>query len=156
MDDQKGAPQGWSNVVSEASRHVKERRAAIEEAQERQKPKSRAPILAAVVAVLVAVVAWDVYVFTRPPELPTPEREAANLRWFVGDAVNLIEDYRAETGRLPTRADLGDLLDDEIVYEIQGEGYVVIMEGERASVEYESGVPLEDWMAFGDREGGPP
>lgn len=154
MDDPTSPKTDWSDAVSAASRHVRDRTAAIEEAAERQKPKSRAPILAAVGVIFVAVLGWNVYVLAQPPELPGPAEEALHLRYFVGDAVNLIEDFRAEEGRLPTRADLGDLLDAEIRYDAGEGGYVVGLEGEQVSVEYDGSVPLDAWVAAGTDAGG--
>lgn len=149
MADQKGTKHDWSNVVSEASQHVQARAAAIEEAADQQRGAPRGAVLAVVGVLLAVVLAWDVYVFTRPPELPAPAVEAENLRYFVADAVDVVEDFRAEQGRLPTRAELGDLLDPEITYETRGNGFVVGAEGEGVSVEYDSRMPLSEWIASG-------
>jgi hypothetical protein len=148
MDEPKESPD-WSEVVDQAAEHVHKRRAAIQEAAEQQRPRSHGPTLAAVCVVLLGVLAWDVYVISRPPDLPSPAVEAENLRYFVVEAVDVIEDFRADQGRLPTRADLGDLLDEDILYQTRGTGYVVSAEGEGASVEYDSGMPLAEWIATG-------
>ena len=139
----------WSEAVSQASTHVQQRKLAIEEAAERQKPKSRGLLLVEAAVIFAGVIAWDIYVYTRPQEIPPPAEEAVDLRWFVSDVVELIEDFHAEQGRLPTRADLGDLLDEEFSYDIRGEGYVVGLEGEGARVEYDGSVPLDEWVSSG-------
>ena len=157
MDDPKPMPGDWSEAVSQASAHVEQLEVAMEEATERQKPKSRGPLLAAAAVILAGVITWDIYVLSQPPEIPLPADEAVDLRWFVADVVELIEDFRAGQGRLPTRADLGDLLDPEFSYEIRGERYVVGLEGEGTRVEYDGSVPLDEWVssgATGTGEGG--
>lgn len=149
MNDPNPKPD-WSDAVSQASEHVQAREVALEEAAEQQQPKSRGPVIAALSVLLVAVASWNVYQLLQPPSLPSAYEEATHLRFFVADAVDLIEDFRADEGRLPTHADLGDLLDEELIYEVRGEVYVVGMEGETTRVEYESTMPFEDWMAFGE------
>ena len=151
MDDPKPRPGDWSEAVSEASAHVQQRKVAVEEATERQKPKSTGRLLAAAAVIFAGVIAWDVYVLMQPPEVPPPAEEAVDLRWLVADAVELIEDFRADEGRLPTRADLGDLLDEEFSYEIRGEAYVVGLEGEGTRVQYDGSVPLDEWVSSGGR-----
>lgn len=154
MDAPKGQGYDLSKAVSQATEHVQDRQSAFEEAAEQQKPKSSGTLLAVAGVVFLGVLAWDAYVLTRPPEVPSAAVQEEHLRFFVSDAVDLIEQFSAEQGRLPTRADLGDLLDEEISYEVRGEGFVVGMEGEGVSVEYDSRQTLADWMAFGPRAGG--
>jgi hypothetical protein len=136
----------WAEVVAEASAHVRDRDSAVEAAGELQKPRSRGPILAAAAVVLAGVVAWDFYMLSRPPEPAPPGEEVVDLRWFVADAVELIEAFRDENGRLPSRADLDEKLPAELEYEARGEGYVVALAGEANRVVYDGSVPLAGWV----------
>jgi hypothetical protein len=145
-EERKPAQPDWSEVVSKASEHVQERRVAADEAAERQKPRARGPVLAAAAVVFAGVLAWDLYMFAQPPEPPPLEEVTVDLRWFVADAVELIEGFRAENGRLPARADLGDLLPADIVYEIRGDTYVVAASEEGLRVEFDGSLPLQRWV----------
>ena len=148
MEDTKPTTGDWSDAVSQASDHVVQRDRAIEEAAEGQKPKSKGPLLAAVALIFACVIVWDVQVLTRPPPDLSATEEALHLRWFVAEAVGVIEDFRDENGQLPTRADLGDQMDEEVFYAVRGEAYVVGLDGERITVEYDGTVPLDEWVPF--------
>lgn len=159
MNDPKPTPEDWSEVLSEANVDAREHTLAGEQAVARQRPKSQTPVRVAAVVILAGVIAWDVHVMTRPQEMPLPADEAVDLRWFVADAVELIEGFRAEEGRLPTRNDLGDLLAEPFSLEIRGQGYVIGLERAGARVEYDGSVPLDEWLSpgtVGQAEGGTP
>jgi hypothetical protein len=147
-----GQPE-WSDVVAKATDHVQQRDVAAEEAAERQKPHARGPIIAAAAVVFAGVIAWDFYAFSQPPEPPPPEETIVDLRWFVADAVELIEGFRSEGGRLPSRADLGDLLSDDIVYEVRGDAYTVAAASGGVRVQYDGSMSLRRWVQ-GDGGGG--
>ncbi len=137
----------WVDAVSEASDHVQERKTAAEEAAERAKPKASGLALAVASAILASVVAWDAYVLTRPPEGLPPAEQEVDLAWLVVDAVDLIESYREDEGRLPTAADLSDLLDEEVSYTTQGDRYFVVAVSDEVRVEYDSSLSIEEWIA---------
>jgi hypothetical protein len=148
VEEPNSAPRGLSDAVSEATSHV-QARAHVGEAATRPHDRSRGRLLAFAVTMLGGVLALDAYVLTRAPAPLPPTEEAEDLRRFVGMAVELIEDFRAETGRLPSRGDLGDLLDPELFYRVADGSYVVGLEGEGVSVEYDSGTPLDAWIDSG-------
>jgi hypothetical protein len=106
------------------------------------------------VIVFAAVVVWDVYMLTRPPRALPPAEMVVDLRWFVADAVDQIETMRAESGRLPARAELSDLVAGGIEYEISGAGYVVALTDGGVRVVYDGSLPLERWVAGEPGEGG--
>jgi len=142
-----------SEAVSRASVHVKERGVAAQEAAERQKPRSQAPALVGAAVIFAAVIAWDVYAFSRAPApVPTDELRV-DLRWLVADAVGVIEGFRIETGRLPTRAELGDLLAEDLLYEVRGDSYVVAVAEGALRVQFDGTVPLDRWVD--DESAGP-
>ncbi len=144
-----------SDAVSKASEHVRERKAASEEAAERAKPKSSGPRLALAMVVLAAVVAWDAYVLTRPPEGLPPAEQEVDLGWLVVDAVELIESYREDEGRLPTAVELRDLLDEAVSYRAQGGRYFLVVQSDDVRVEYDDSVSIDEWLAArGLNEGG--
>ncbi|MCH7990911.1 MAG: hypothetical protein IIC35_00660 [Gemmatimonadetes bacterium] len=120
--------------------------ARLEAIQRAAEPQIEGTVVAAAAVLLAAVIAWDVHVMTRPQNMPLPADEAVDLRWFLADAVELIENFRAEEGRLPSRADLGDLLGDSFSLEIRGQMYVIGLEGAGTSVRYDGSVPLDEWV----------
>ncbi len=153
-EERKPAQPDWSEVVAKASEHVQERHVAAEEAAERQKPRARGPVLAVAAVAFAGVLAWDFYMFAQPPEPPPLEETTVDLRWLVADAVELIEGFRSENGRLPARADLGDLLPADIMYELRGDTYVVAAAEEGIRVEFDGSVPLQRWVQDDGAGGG--
>lgn len=142
-------PEGkdWSGAVDEVLDTVAEHEAAIEEAEERQRPKSRTPMLVGALTLLVLVGVWNAWVLTRPPESLPPEVVSDGLRYTVQMAAEAIQDFRAEQGRLPSAAEVADYLDDFVVYVVTIDGFAVTaMDGE-VQVTYDGSVPLEVWMA---------
>ena len=83
MGEQDGSLEGWSDAVSEASRHVQERLVAEEEAAERARPKPNAASVVVALVVLVAVLVGDAWVLTRTPNPPSPREQEIDLRWLV-------------------------------------------------------------------------
>jgi len=148
----------FADAVASAAQHLQEREAAAEAASEKAKPKSRRGLLLLGLALLAVVIAWDWHALTRPPEpLPVAEQEI-DLSWFVLGAVDVVEGYRAEQGRLPTAAELEGVLDPEVTYSPQDESYLLVAESNGATVEYRSELPLEEWISLQglDSEGGRP
>jgi hypothetical protein len=147
MGEQDLGESSWSDAVTDASQHVAERDQAKEEAASRQKPKAQAPKLAVGVLVLLGVLAWNVTVLTRPPDpIALPEVQAS-LVWFVADAVEVVEDFQVDEGRLPSQAEAADLLEDDVEYLPGGGGYAILIVSESTSVRYDSADDLEDWLA---------
>ena len=128
--------------------------AAAQEAGARAAPKRRTQILVTLWLILAGVITADAYFFTRPPpELPPAEQEI-DLRWIVAGVVDEIEAFRVEEGRLPTRAEFTDLLDEVVSYEVRGEAYVVRGQVDEILVEYDGSVLLDVWLGLD--EGGSP
>jgi len=144
--DPKATPSDWSEALSESTEQAREHALAWKQSGAPQKRRSQGALVAAAAVLLAAVTAWDVHVMTRPQNMPLPADEAVDLRWFLADAVELIENFRAEEGRLPSRADLGDLLGDSFSLEIRGQMYVIGLEGAGTSVRYDGSVPLDEWV----------
>ena len=138
----------WNEAIAEASEHVEERGHAADEAAAKQKPRSQGPIIAALSVALVAVVFWNVRALSQPPaDIPIVEEE--HLTWFVTDAVEAIEDFQTDEGRLPTVDEAGELLEDDVEYAVSGETYSLTLVGEDGlSMTYESSTPLNDWMIY--------
>lgn len=136
----------WADAVTAAAEHVVARAEAAEESAARQKPKAQGPKVFAAILVLTAVIAVDVWLWTRPPEAPPAEAETSQLVWFVADAVETIEDYRSAEGDLPGAADVADLLSDDVTYERRSDGYAVTVRGETASLTFDGSLTLEEWL----------
>ena len=154
MGDQDLDGDGWDDAVSEASKHVLERTQAKEQVAERQKPRAEGPKIAVLALVLLGVVAWNVHVLTGAPRAVPREDERQSLPWFVSDAVDLIEDFRVDMGRLPDNAEAIDLLDEDVVYETRGDGYFISVSGDRATIEYLSVDDFSTWLAIQTDQGG--
>lgn len=136
----------WNEAIAEASEHVQERGHAAEEAAAKQKPRSQGPIVAALSIALIVVGFWNVRALSKPPaDIPIQEEE--HLTWFVTDAVETIEDFQADEGRLPTADEAAELLEDDVEYAIHGETYSLTLVGDEGmTMTYESSTPLNDWM----------
>lgn len=140
----------WDDVVGDAVDRIAEAEANVAAARERQRPRSRAPLLAVGLVMLAAVAAWDVWYFTRPPEGLPVAVVAEDLRYSVQFVAELVEDFRAENGHLPTPADLGEQTTEEITYAVSGEAYTITASDGSATVTYHSSVPLATWVAGGE------
>ena len=140
----------WDDVVGDAVDRIAEAEANVAAARERQRPRSRTGLLGVGLVVLAAVAAWDVWYFTRPPEGLPVEVVAEDLRYSVQFVAELVEDFQAENGRLPTPAELGDQTTEEITYAVTGDAFTVTASDGVATVTYHSSVPLTTWMAAGE------
>ena len=137
----------WSGAVDDVLDKVAEHKAVAEDVEERQKPKSRTPILVGALTLLVVVGAWNAWILTRPPEGLPPEIVANGLRYSVQFAAEVVEDFRAEQGRLPRAAEVADYLDDFVVYVVTIDGFAVTAMDGDVQVTYDGSVPLDVWMA---------
>jgi hypothetical protein len=155
MSDQNGNPEHWSEAVSAASRHVRERAAAEEKATERTRSERSAVWVVAALVVLAAVVAWEVQVLTRTPDPLSAREQEIDLRWLVADVVEEVEGFRMAEGRLPAPSDLLDLLGEDMVYGLRDGGYVVAAEGDGIHLEFDGDMPLAEWVALRGSEVGP-
>lgn len=147
MNERTQVAEGWNDALSEASQHVSARYAAEEEAAEKQKPKSQGPKLAVVTVLFLAVVAWDFRAWVAPPEPMPAAQERENLAWVVADAVESVEDFWVDEGRLPTPADAVDLLGEDITYVVAGDGFSITVEGDGERMTYDGSLSLEEWIA---------
>lgn len=147
MDQKDPKGRDWNEAIAQASEHVEARGAAVDDAAEKQRPRDSGPVLAAATLCLVLSLAWLGFRFQAPPE-EVPINEAVNLAWFLVDAVELVEDFRADSGRLPDPGEAAAMLDEGVVYSVSGEGYAVTVEDGDRTVEYSSDTPLDDWVAI--------
>jgi hypothetical protein len=110
------------DLVSEAQRH------ALAQDEAYAKPQSREERLWAKVALAVAlpvfalVVLWNVQVMSARV-VPEPEIEAVDLARTLRIAVDEIESFREEFGRLPDAAEAADFLPDGAIFRQDGGGY---------------------------------
>lgn len=143
----------WDDAIAEASAHVQERGAAAEEAAEKSRPRDQRPLIIALSVLLLASASWAAYRFQAPAE-EIPINEDLHLAWFVVDAAEAVDDFAAESGRLPSEDEATALLDESITYVRNDAGYELrAFEGDR-SVEYSSSLPIDQWLAarFGSSE----
>lgn len=82
-----------------------------------------------------------------PPQQPV-EQEAASLRLIVYLQARRIEAYRREHGRLPVDLEEAGPSWELVRYQPRaGGGYTLQASGDRGTVVYDSGEPLEPWAA---------
>lgn len=143
----------WHATISQAADHVDEGDSQLADVQarlERAEGESRTRrYLLLLLPVLVAVVAWNAWAFTRPPDVPPDAEIALALRETAGAVAKEALALAAQQGRLPTRAELGDELDDQLTYEVHGEGFVVTNTDGVIQVRYDGSRPVDDWVASG-------
>lgn len=140
-------------TLHEASELAKER---DESATMRDGPPAarRARTLAAVGIAFAAVAAWDVYVLSRPPETLPPQVTEIDVRVMVATAVEAVEDFRTEEGRLPTPAEIEAVLDEDITYSARGDRYLISAEVGGTRIEYDGDEPLDDWIVSAETASG--
>lgn len=146
MRNQEGSGEAWEQAVAEATEHVHTRSVVEAEAAEQQKPKSKAPQVAAASVILIGLTAWNVVQWMAPPPAPNASEERAHLAWLVGDVVDEVEAFEEEFGRFPTYAELEDLFSEDVGYAPATETYAVTADGDSLRVEYESTTPIGAWM----------
>ena len=103
------------------------------------------------VRLLALVVAWDVSRWTQPPVPLTPEEQSIDLTWIVAGVVEEVEAFRTAEGRLPSTADLEDLLDETVSYQVEGDGFRVVGTAGEAELTFDGSLPLGEWIV---RNGG--
>lgn len=143
----------WHATISEATDHVDEGEVQLADVQTRREQavgesRIRRYVLL-LLPVLLAVVAWNVWMFTRPPEAPPDADIGLALRETAGALAREVLALTAQQGRLPTPAEVGDELDDELTYELSGEGFVVTNTDGVLQVRYDGSRPVDDWVASG-------
>lgn len=138
--------QDWNQAIAQATEHVEERSHAAEEAATRQRPRSEGPLIAVASVALTLVIMWNVRVLSAPPK-DIPIQEEVHLAWFVADAAEAIQDFRADEGRLPTAAEAAEITEDDVTYSLVDDTYLLSIDGaEGVNVTYESTTPLVDWL----------
>ena len=142
------APAGdWSTAVSEATRHVEERLDAQAVAEERQGPVSRQGLVTVASMVLLGLIAANVWLIVQPATASDPLFYAReNRAWTLVDAADVIEDFRLETGRLPTADEVAADLEEVVSYQSRGDEYVLTL-SDGPTLSYDSTLPVEDWLA---------
>ena len=143
----------WHATISQAADHVDEGHSQLADVQarrERAEGESRIRrYVLMLLPVLVGVVAWNVWAFTRPPDVPPDGDIALALRETAGALAQEALAMAAQQGRLPTPAELADQLDNELTYELRGEGFVVTNTDGVIQVRYDGSRPVDEWVASG-------
>lgn len=145
MDSTVAEGRDLDEAIADASHHVEQRGAAAQEALQKQRPKDQGPLLVALTLLLLMSIGWvGVRLQAAPSELPI--NETANLAWFVVDAVEAVEDFRADQGRLPDQNEASDMLDEGLVFTASGNAYTVSVDDGIRTLEYGSDTPIEEWV----------
>lgn len=143
----------WHATISKAADHVDEgdsQLADVQARRERAEGESRTRrYLLLLLPVLAAVAAWNAWAFTRPPDVPPDADIGLALRETAGALAREALALAARQGRLPPPAELGEELDDELTYELVGEGFVVTNTDGVIQVRYDGSRPVDDWVASG-------
>jgi hypothetical protein len=147
MNADRPTEERWVEAVGDAAKHVTARDEAMAEAARRQRPQLHSPRLLVAAVVLIGVLCADIWLWTRdqPTEAAAQERE--QLAWLVVDAVDAIEDFRAEEGRLPDADESFADLGEDVRYERTATGFAVTVEGDGPPLTFDGTLPIERWVA---------
>ena len=136
----------WADAVTAANEHVTARSEAANEVSARNRARTHGPRIAIALVVLVSALAWDAWLWTRSPAGAALQNEVAQLAWLVADAVETVEDHRAEDGALPEASELADLLTGDVLYQPRDEGFSVSVDGADTRVTWDGALPLHEWL----------
>lgn len=151
MRDRKPQGQGhdWHGAVSDAMEDMAETENEVAEVRARRRRSKAATYTLLALPVLGAVLAWNVWSFTRTPQLPPDPEIAFALRKTAGALAEEVLALKARQGRLPTAGELGGYVDDELTYTVRGEGFVITNTDGVIAVRYDGAQPVADWVAGG-------
>lgn len=151
MRDRKAKDAGddWRDAVSEAVEDLTEMENAVAEVNARQRRGRAATYTFMALPVLAVVVAWNVWSFQRTPEVPPDPEIASALRQTAGALAEEVLALQERQGRLPTVAELGGYVDDELTYTLRGEGFVITNTDGVLQVTYDGRMPVAEWVANG-------
>ena len=102
------------------------------------KPKSRLPLLMAVLAVGIPVIAWNLIRLTRQVEVFTPAELQASAESRLLLTTVAIETFQDSAGRLPLSLDEAGLADDEVSYQLGTGRYTLTTHVEGRAIQYRS------------------
>lgn len=137
----------WAHAVSEAARHAQARTDAQAVAERSHGPISRRVLTAAAATVLAVLIGANAWLALQPATRADPMFYAReNRAWTIADAADAIDDFRLANGRLPTPDEVADDIGTAVRYRPGADGYVVTVSFEGGSIEYDSSIPLEDWL----------
>lgn len=141
----------WDGTVSDALADLAAGHGAVEDARARQgHTRSRAvSVLLAVLPILAAIAAWNVWAFTRPPVIPSDEEIAHALRETAGALAEEVLARSDRDGRLPTPAELAGELDEELTYAPSGDAFLITNTDGVLHVRYDGRSPVAEWVATG-------
>jgi len=142
-------PDEWNQALADAKGRIEELEDALREADRRRATPRKKWALGIMVAALIGVGAWDAWVFTRPPQLPSPEDQAYALRRTAGALAEEVLATHAAEGRWPGTVELAEYLGDGLTYEVEGEGFVVRNTDGEFVVAYDGSAPVEEWVERG-------
>jgi len=148
----------WHGAVSDAVDDLAETESAVAAVNARQRRGRAATYTLMSLPVLVAVVAWNVWSLKRPPEVLPDAEIASALRQTAGALAEEVMALQRQQGRLPTPAELGGYVDDELIYALRGEGFVITNTDGVLMVTYDGRMPVDQWVVNGGytRVGGTP
>lgn len=148
MGDVEAPAADWSEAVSDATRHVEQRLDAQALAETTSGPVSRRGLVVVASVVLLLLMAANIWLVVQPAAASDPMFYARqNRAWTLADAADVVEDFRLESGRLPTPDEVAEDLGDVVSYELRGDSYVLSIVDEGPPLTYDSTLPLEDWLA---------
>lgn len=138
-DDSRAEAQSYIDAIGD-----RDREEAARPAKEYRPRKSKVPLLVTLVLVVAGLTGWNVTRVMSQPEVFTPAEQEADAILSVLLAVDAIEEYVEENGRLPgtleaIEADAEDLFyqADGTTYELRmavGEEQIVHLRGDDAEI----------------------
>jgi len=139
----------WNRALSDALGVVAKEKAAATAAAAPGRPKSRRWAVICGGLALAVVVAWDVWMFTRPGALPPPDEQAYALRRSVGAVAKEALAIQAAEGALPDQQRVAHMLDDALTYRRLGDRFLITNTDGEYVVTYDCSVPVDEWVLNG-------
>ncbi len=139
--------QDFGDLVSEAERHALVQDSAYARSQMRTTRPWTAWALAAAVPALVLVVLWNVRVMSARV-VPPPPVEAVDLARTLRVAVDEIQEFQDEFGRLPEPAEAADFLPEGTALRHFEGGYELVLPAPVVDeLRYRSAENPDQWLA---------
>ncbi len=140
-------PEPIEDLVSQAERHALAQDTAYAKPQAREERLWAKVGLAVAVPVFALVVLWNVRVMSARV-FPEPEIEAVDLARTLRIAVDEIESFREEFGRLPDATEAADFLPDGTTLRQEGAGYELTVPAPVVDqLRYASGEDPDRWLS---------
>jgi len=127
------------DIIKQKVEDVKQAKAAAAAAR---KPKSRLPVLFALLPLLAGLTAWNLVRAERPPTVIAPADRVASLKFKIYLAAEAIEAYRANHGVIPATLNQVGADMRGLTYAPADTTWTIVGREDSVSITYRHGEPL--------------